>query len=115
MIYLPAYYANLRRLHRLEPGARIARVALGTNSEADAAAITNGWSKPITALEDDPDDPRVLRVRYAVARGEAPTGMIVREIGLLTQDGALIVRRTFTHGIEVTPDLAIDDVFLLEV
>lgn len=113
-LYLPAYYASLRRLQRGDLTARIASVGIGSGGEPEATELTDPFVKPVTGLVDG-EDPRTLLVTYAIAPGDAPEGMVVREIGLLAADGTLLVRRRFTHGIEITALSGLSGTFDLEV
>lgn len=105
------FYAALARLHAGDFDARITKVAFGTSgtpATEDDTTITAALVKPIDSVTVPPDRPRALRFAWSLAPDEA-VGMAIREIGLMTEDGALVTRTVRNAPIEKTADLALGD------
>jgi phage tail P2-like protein len=113
--YLPAYYDGMRRLLATgDPALRLAHVAVGSSSAADAVEITDAYRVPVSAILFDPVEPRRMTLRWTLPR-DAAVGMVIREIGLERADGVLVARMVRSSGIEKTADMEIGDFWQLDV
>lgn len=106
---MPGYYVTIRAL--MAPV--LTRVQFGSSDTPGATEITDPIERPVTEAEEMPDG-RTLRLHFLLEAGAAPTGTVIREIGLLTEAGQLVLRR-IGPALEVTEDLSIGDFFDLHV
>ena len=113
--YLDIYYDTVRRLLATgDPLMRLTHVGLGTSGAPDATELTEPHVVAISATVLPPNDPKKLLIRWVVPAGVA-TGLMVRELGLLRGDGALVARKVLANPIEKIAEMELGDWWDLDV
>lgn len=112
------YYSALARLQGDgDLNARITKVAFGTSgateSETDSA-ITGAYLKAVDSVALSPDSPRAIRYHWTLSPDEA-NGLHIQEVGLLTEDGVLVARKSRSSPIEKTSDMELGDWFEIQL
>lgn len=118
MITRGFYTALGRLLANADPTAVITSVGFGSANTAesfdDTTLSDDAYIRPIRDIEIDTDNPRLVRIHWTLGPNEA-AGLMIRELGLLTDDSVLVARIARATAIEKTTDMELGDWFELQL